>query len=106
MPEPEAIYNLSFSSVRVEGPEPNPIVMLFEELPDKKHPAFCPNAILFDPDVLDKALNPIAVLWDPVVFLSKAERPIATLLFPVKLQRKAAYPIAALLIPVVLKRKA
>jgi hypothetical protein len=38
--------------VFVEGPEPNPIVMLFEELPDKKLPAFWPNAILFDPDVL------------------------------------------------------
>jgi hypothetical protein len=39
-PEPEAIYNLSFSSVNVEGPASNPIVILFEELPDKKHPAF------------------------------------------------------------------
>jgi hypothetical protein len=56
------------SSVNVEGPEPNPIVILFEELPDKKHPAFWPNAILWDPDVLFcKALCPIAVLCDPVV---------------------------------------
>jgi hypothetical protein len=68
VPEPDAMYNLSFSSVRVEGPEPNPIAILFEELPDKKHPASCPNAILLDPDVLEnKALNPIAVLWDPDV---------------------------------------
>jgi hypothetical protein len=34
------MYNLLLSSVFVEGPEPNPIVILFEELPDKKHPAF------------------------------------------------------------------
>jgi hypothetical protein len=40
VPEPEAMYNLSFSSVNVEGPASNPIVILFEELPDKKHPAF------------------------------------------------------------------
>jgi hypothetical protein len=46
------MYNLSFSSVNVEGPEPNPIAILFDELPENKHPAFCPKAILLDPDVL------------------------------------------------------
>jgi hypothetical protein len=39
-PEPDAMYNLLLSSVFVEGPEPNPIAILFEELPDKKNPAF------------------------------------------------------------------
>jgi hypothetical protein len=39
VPEPDAIYNLSFSSVNVEGPEPNPIAILFEELPEKFPPA-------------------------------------------------------------------
>jgi hypothetical protein len=73
VPEPDAIYNLLLSSVRVEGPAPNPIAILFEELPENKHPAFCPNAILFDPDVLQhKALYPIAVLWFPVVLVNKA----------------------------------
>jgi hypothetical protein len=68
VPEPDAIYNLSLSSVRVEGPEPNPIAILFEELPENKHPAFCPKAILFDPDELqNKAESPIAVLLSPVV---------------------------------------
>ena len=68
VPEPDAIYNLLLSSVVEEGPEPNPIAILFEELPEKLHPAFCPNAILFDPDVLvNKAFCPIAVLWDPDV---------------------------------------
>jgi hypothetical protein len=60
VPEPEAMYNLScFLQLDVEGPEPNPIVILFEELPDKKHPASCPNAILLDPEVLleNKALT-------------------------------------------------
>jgi hypothetical protein len=52
VPEPDAIYNLSLSSVRVEGPASNPIAILFEELPDKNFPAFCPKAILLDPDVL------------------------------------------------------
>ena len=51
VPEPEAIYNLLLSSVEVEGPAPNPIAILFEEFPIKNFPAFCPNAILFDPDV-------------------------------------------------------
>jgi hypothetical protein len=36
VPEPDAMYNLLLSSVFVEGPEPNPIATLFEELPDKK----------------------------------------------------------------------
>jgi hypothetical protein len=50
-----------------EGPEPNPIVILFEELPDKNFPAFWPKAILWDPDVLlYKAERPIAVLYPPV----------------------------------------
>ena len=40
VPEPEAIYNLLLSSVAVEGPAPNPIAILFEELPENKHPAF------------------------------------------------------------------
>ena len=51
-PEPEAMYNLLLSSVFVEGPAPNPIAILFEELPENKRPAFWPNAILFDPIVL------------------------------------------------------
>ena len=34
------MYNLSFSSVFVEGPAPNPIAILFEELPEKFNPAF------------------------------------------------------------------
>jgi hypothetical protein len=50
------MYNLLLSSVFVEGPEPNPIVILFEELPDKNFPAFWPKAILFDPNgLLNKA---------------------------------------------------
>ena len=73
VPEPDAIYNLSLSSVRVEGPEPNPIAILFEELPENKHPAFWPNVILLHPDVLQrKALFPIAVLFTPVVLEHKA----------------------------------
>ena len=68
VPEPDAIYNLLLSSVNDEGPAANPIATLFEELPENKHPAFWPNAILFDPDVLlYKAKAPIAVLCDPVV---------------------------------------
>jgi hypothetical protein len=51
-PEPEAMYNLLLSSVFEEGPDPNPIAILFEELPENKRPAFCPNAILFDPILL------------------------------------------------------
>ena len=39
VPEPEAIYNLLLSSVNVEGPAPNPIAILFEELPENRHPA-------------------------------------------------------------------
>ena len=38
-PEPDAMYNLLHSSVNVEGPAPNPIAILFEELPENKHPA-------------------------------------------------------------------
>jgi hypothetical protein len=73
VPEPEAIYSLSLSSVKVEGPALNPIAILFEELPEKFNPAFCPNAMLFDPDVLvHKAFSPIAVLWHPVEFKTKA----------------------------------
>ena len=49
VPEPEAIYSLLFSSVNVEGPAANPIAILFEELPEKQCPAFCPNAILLHP---------------------------------------------------------
>jgi hypothetical protein len=107
VPEPDAIYNLLLSSVAVEGPEPNPIVMLFEELPEKKHPAFCPNAILWDPDVLlYKAQFPIAVLLVPVVLARKAARPIAVLYNPDVLLYKARFPIAVLLVPVVLENKA
>ena len=63
VPEPEAMYNLLLSSVKVEGPASNPIAILFEELPEKKHPAFWPNAMLLHPNVLrDKALCPIAML--------------------------------------------
>jgi len=39
VPEPEAIYSLLLSLVNVEGPAPNPIAILFEELPENKHPA-------------------------------------------------------------------
>jgi hypothetical protein len=39
VPEPEAMYNLLLSSVNVEGPAENPIAILFEELPENKHPA-------------------------------------------------------------------
>ncbi len=39
VPEPDAIYNLLLSSVNVEGPALNPIAILFEELPEKLHPA-------------------------------------------------------------------
>ena len=97
VPEPEAIYNLLLSSVNVEGPDPNPIAILFEELPENKHPAFWPKAILLDPDViLPKVLYPIAVLWDPDVFLFKALFPIAILYFPVVLLYKVLGPIAVL----------
>ena len=48
------MYNLLLSSVFEEGPAPNPIAILFDELPENKHPAFCPNAILLDPDVLQR----------------------------------------------------
>jgi hypothetical protein len=90
VPEPDAIYSLSFSSVRVKGPAPNPIAMLFEELPEKKHPAFRPKAILWDPVVfLNKALHPIAVLFDPDVLQRKAESPIAVLFDPDVLLHKA-----------------
>ena len=80
VPEPDAIYNLLLSSVDVEGPAPNPIATLFEELPENKHPAFLPNAMLLDPiDEEIKALHPIAVLWHPVVLQNKALSPIAVL---------------------------
>jgi hypothetical protein len=80
VPEPEAIYNLLLSSVVVEGPAPNPIAMLFEELPENKHPACWPNAILLDPTVLQfKAARPIAALLHPVVLKTKALNPIAVL---------------------------
>ena len=73
VPEPEAIYNLLLSSVFTEGPAPNPIATLFEELPENKHPAFCPNAILqFPVVVLRKAYCPIAILQSPVVLQHKA----------------------------------
>ena len=52
VPEPEAMYNLLLSSVNVEGPAANPIAILFEELPENKHPACWPNAILLAPIVL------------------------------------------------------
>ena len=97
VPEPEAMYNLLLSSVEVEGPAPNPIATLFEELPEKKHPAFWPKAMLFDPDViLFKVRSPIAVLLFPVVLERKALHPIAVLLVPVVLAHKARYPIAVL----------
>jgi len=51
VPEPDAIYNLLLSSIAVEGPAPNPIAMLFDELPEKKYPACWPKAILFFPIV-------------------------------------------------------
>jgi hypothetical protein len=90
------------SSVAVEGPEPNPIAMLFEELPEKKHPAFCPNAILWDPDVLlYKALRPIAVLWFLLCYFVKHYLPIAVLWDPDVLLVKAKGPIAVLLVPAV-----
>ena len=54
VPEPDAIYSLLLSSVNVEGPEPNPIAILFEELPENKHPALFPKAILFDPDIVQR----------------------------------------------------
>ena len=38
-PEPEAMYNLLLSLVKVEGPAEIPIAILFEELPENKHPA-------------------------------------------------------------------
>ena len=107
VPEPDAIYNLLLSSVNVEGPAPNPIAILFEELPEKFNPAFCPNAILFDPDVLvHKAQDPIAVLLAPIVLLFKARHPIAVLLAPVVFLFKASRPSAVLLIPDVLAVKA
>ena len=63
VPEPEAIYSLSLSSVNVEGPAPNPIAMLFEEFPIKFNPEDLPSAMLFDPELLkNKAWFPIAVL--------------------------------------------
>ena len=90
MPEPEAMYNLLLSSVSVEGPAANPIAILFEELPEKKHPANWPNAILLDPDVLaSKAVTPIAMLLDPDVLQRKALRPIAVLLDPEMLKHNA-----------------
>ncbi len=68
VPEPEAIYNLLLSLVAVEGPAPNPIAMLFEELPENKHPALFPIAVLLHPVVLlNKAPAPKAVLLPPVV---------------------------------------
>jgi hypothetical protein len=80
VPEPDAIYNLLLSSVFEEGPAPNPIATLFEELPEKKNPVVCPNAILLNPEmILDKAERPIAVLLDPVVLKVKAAHPIAVL---------------------------
>ena len=39
VPEPEAMYSLLLSSVFTEGPAPNPIATLFEELPENKLPA-------------------------------------------------------------------
>ena len=63
VPEPEAIYNLLLSWVNVEGPAPNPIAILFEELPEKFSPVNWPSAILLDPDIiLLKVLSPIDVL--------------------------------------------
>ena len=74
------MYNLLLSSVDVEGPAPNPMAILFEELPENKQPAFFPNAILLDPIVLlRKAAVPIAVLLVPVVVKLKADCPIAVL---------------------------
>jgi len=106
VPEPEAIYNLLLSSVVVEGPAANPIAILFEELPENKHPAFCPNAILFNPIVLqNKAFCPIAVLLVPVVFLFKAVTPIAVLLVPVVFENKDPVPIQTLPLISLLKTK-
>ena len=69
-----------FLELMLRGPAASPIAILFEELPENKHPACWPNAILLDPDVLvHKASNPIAVLFDPVVLNFKAFRPIAVL---------------------------
>ena len=81
VPEPEAMYNLSLSSVLDAGPAPNPIATLFEELPEKKHPAFWPNAMLLHPIVLRyKAAHPIAMLFEELpVFENKALNPIAML---------------------------
>jgi hypothetical protein len=53
VPEPEAIYSLScFLQLMLKDLLQNPIAILFDELPENKHPAFWPNAMLFDPDVL------------------------------------------------------
>jgi len=49
VPEPEAIYNLLLSFVKVEGPAENPIAILLDELAVKKNPASWPNAMLLDP---------------------------------------------------------
>jgi hypothetical protein len=106
VPEPEAIYNLSFSSVFVEGPDPNPIAILFEELPDKNFPEFCPNAILLDPIVLQhKVSYPIAILWDPDVLNDRVSDPNAVLLDPDVLLIKALFPIAILQSPITLVHK-
>ena len=106
VPGPQEIYNLLLSSVNVEGPAPNPSAILFEELPEKRRPAFCPNAILFNPIVLqNKALRPIAVLLVPVVFLFKAVTPIAVLLVPVVLENKDPVPIQTLPLISLLKTK-
>ena len=94
------MYNLLLSIVVVEGPAPNPIAILFDELPEKFSPAFWPNAMLLDPDVLEnKAWFPIAVLLDPDVLAFKAQDPIAVLWVPVVLLFKARHPIAVLLEP-------
>jgi hypothetical protein len=39
-----------------EGPAPNPIAILFEELPEKFNPALSPIAMLLDPVVQNKAV--------------------------------------------------
>ena len=74
VPEPEAIYNLLLSTVFAEGPAPNPIAILFEELPEKKNPALYPIAVLFEelPEKRYPALWPIAVLLDPTELQRKA----------------------------------
>ena len=106
VPEPEAIYSLLLSSVFTEGPAPNPIATLFEELPEKKNPVFWPNAILLAPIVLqNKAFCPIAVLFVPVVFLFKAVTPIAVLLVPIVLENKDPLPIQTLPLRSLLKTK-